>query len=61
MAIPALNNGVTLYNAISNRLPLFAADVETGEPLDQSRCNRWLDTLDPNHTRGWTIVQTVKT
>ena len=37
MAIPALNNGVTLYCAITNRLPLYAADKETGDKLDKPR------------------------
>jgi hypothetical protein len=59
MAIPALNNGVTLYAAITNRLPLFAADKETGEKLERSRSNPWLETLDPNYPVGLTKAKTL--
>lgn len=58
MRVPALSNGVTTLAAIAQQLPLTAETTNGSVPTDE--VVQFLDTLDPDVARGWTVSQTMQ-
>jgi hypothetical protein len=62
MRVPALSDGVTLLAGIVQQLPLVAETTDSaGQSIETSpEVVSFLDTLDPDVARGWTVAQTLQ-